>query len=349
MADALISPAVGGIMYAASAASIAYSTVKIKKDNLCEKKVPIMGVAGALVFAGQMINFTIPATGSSGHIGGGILLAGLIGGPAALLALAAVLIIQCLFFADGGLLALGCNIFNMGVIPCLVIYPLLFKRIIAKGLNYKSVTIAAIVSVVVGLQLGAFGVVLETKASGITELPFGAFVALMQPIHLAIGVVEGIVTAAILCYVHGARPEILESTASGKSIGKGVATKKVLAVLIAVTVATGGLLALFASGNPDGLEWAIGNVYDSEDVESGLGEFEEAETGSAGASDAILGTTAFLPDYGFKVDEGEESPVIGTTVSGIVGGALTLVLAGGVGLIISRAKQRRQNETTTPV
>jgi cobalt/nickel transport system permease protein len=62
MADALISPAVGGVLYAASAAAIAYSTVKIKKDNLCEKKVPIMGVAVALVFTGQMINFSIPAT-----------------------------------------------------------------------------------------------------------------------------------------------------------------------------------------------------------------------------------------------------------------------------------------------
>ncbi|MDR2357448.1 MAG: energy-coupling factor ABC transporter permease [Oscillospiraceae bacterium] len=346
MADALISPAVGGVLYAASAASIAYSTAKIKKDSLCEKKVPIMGVAGALVFAGQMINFTIPATGSSGHIGGGILLAGLIGGPAALLALAAVLIIQCLFFADGGLLALGCNIFNMGVIPCLLIYPLLFKRITAKGLSYKSITIASIVSVVVGLQLGAFGVVLETLASGVTELPFGTFVALMQPIHLAIGIVEGIVTAAILCYVHSARPEILESTSAGRRIEGGVALKKVLTVLIAVTVVTGGLLALFASSHPDGLEWAIGNVYNRDDVEEGLGEFEKAETGSAGMADSIQESTAFLPDYAFASDPDNAA---GTTVSGIVGGALTLILAGGAGLIISRAKTGKASETTTPI
>jgi cobalt/nickel transport system permease protein len=229
MADALLSPAVGGVMCAASAAAIAYSAAKVKKDELSEKKLPIMAVTGAFVFAAQMINFTIPGTGSSGHIGGGILLCAMLGGYPALLSLAAVLIIQCLFFADGGLLALGCNIFNIGVIPCLLVYPLIFKPIVKKGLNYKRITIATIISVVVGLQLGAFGVVLETLASGITELPFSTFVVLMQPIHLAIGLVEGIVMSAILCFVYKMRPEILESSVSGASIERGVPVKKVVA------------------------------------------------------------------------------------------------------------------------
>ena len=77
MADALLSPAVGASMCAVSAVAVAYSVKKIKKDELCEKKIPVMG---AFVFAAQMVNFTIPATGSSGHIGGGILLAAMIGG-----------------------------------------------------------------------------------------------------------------------------------------------------------------------------------------------------------------------------------------------------------------------------
>ena len=70
MSDALLSPAVGAGMCLVSAAAVAYSVNKIKKDDLCEKKIPVMGVMGAFVFAAQMINFTIPATGSSGHIGG---------------------------------------------------------------------------------------------------------------------------------------------------------------------------------------------------------------------------------------------------------------------------------------
>ncbi len=124
MADALLSPAVGTTMFAVSAAANAYAAVKIKKNDLSEKKIPVMGVMGAFVFAAQMINFAVPATGASGHIGGGILLASIIGGFPALVSMSVVLIIQCLFFADGGLLALGCNIFNLGVIPCLLIYPL---------------------------------------------------------------------------------------------------------------------------------------------------------------------------------------------------------------------------------
>lgn len=209
MSDALLSPAVGGAMYAVSAVSIAYAVQKIKKDELGEKNLPMMAVAGAFTFAAQMINFTIPGSGSSGHIGGGILLVGLFGGTPAVVTLTAVLLIQCLFFADGGLLALGANIFNMGVIPCLFVCPLIFRPILRKGVTHKRIMIASVVSCVVGLQLGAFCVVLQTLTSGVTELPFHTFVLLMQPIHLAIGFVEGIITAGILNFVYQMRPEIL--------------------------------------------------------------------------------------------------------------------------------------------
>ena len=209
MSDALLSPVVGGAMYAVSAVSIAYAVQKVKKDELGEKNLPMMAVAGAFTFAAQMINFTIPGTGSSGHIGGGILLVGLLGGTPAVVTLTVVLLIQCLFFADGGLLALGANIFNMGVIPCLFVCPLIFRPILRKGVTHKRIMIASVVSCVVGLQLGAFCVVLQTLTSGVTELPFHTFVLLMQPIHLAIGFVEGIITAGILNFVYQMRPEIL--------------------------------------------------------------------------------------------------------------------------------------------
>jgi cobalt/nickel transport system permease protein len=332
MADALLSPAAGATMYVASAAAIAYSVSKIKANDLGEKKVPVMAVSGAMVFAGQMINFTIPATGSSGHIGGGMLLAGLLGAFPALLAIAAVLIIQCLFFADGGLLALGCNIFNMGVIPCLIVYPLIYKRILSKGITYKRIGAASIVGVVVGLQLGAFGVVAETALSGITELPFGAFVLLMQPIHLAIGVVEGIVTAAVLSFVFRMRPELLESATSGQALPKAASLKRVLTALVIVAVCVGGLLSLFASANPDGLEWAMERVAGTAELETAGGVFDRV----ASLQDAF----AFLPDYSFPSSEA----AAGTSVSGIVGGALTFALAGLAGLLISLFKRRRGKE-----
>ncbi|MDR2784460.1 MAG: energy-coupling factor ABC transporter permease [Treponema sp.] len=330
MADALISPAVGGAAWALSAAAVAYSTVKIKNE-LGDKKVPLMAVAGAFVFAAQMINFTIPATGSSGHIGGGILLAGLLGAFPALLTIAAVLVIQCLFFADGGLLALGCNILNMGVIPCLVVYPLVFKPILGKGYTVKRIGLAAIVSAIIGLQTGAFGVVLETLLSGITALPFGAFVLLMQPIHLAIGIVEGIVTAAVLGFVFTMRPEILESSGAGTFLPRGIPVKKVLITLGAATLVVGGILSIFASAYPDGLEWSMEGVAGTAELEAEGPAFRQAE--------AIQEATAFMPDYGFP--SGGEDSAAGTAVAGIAGSLLTCALAGLAGFVIWRVKKSR--------
>ena len=332
MADALLSPAVGGVMYAASAAAVVYSAVKIKKDELGEKKLPVMAVAGAFVFAAQMINFTIPGTGSSGHIGGGILLASLLGGFPAFLTLAAVLIIQCLFFADGGLLALGCNIFNIGVLPCLLVYPLVYRPIMKKGFSYKRIVLASVLSVVVGLQLGAFGVVLETLASGVTELPFGTFVVLMQPIHLVIGLVEGIVTAAILSFVFKMRPEIMESSVTRAPMKSGASVKGIVTALIIATVVVGGALSWFASSNPDGLEWAMIKT-------AGTAELEVKGDVYDGAAN-IQGATAILPDYDYA-GAGEDGSSTGKTVAGLAGGAMTFALAGLAGFLISKAKKRK--------
>lgn len=319
MADALLSPAVGTCMYAASAAAMGYAAVKLKKDDrFDEKALPVMAVTGALVFAGQMINFTIPGTGSSGHIGGGILLASMLGPKAGLLTIAAVLLIQCLFFADGGLLALGCNIFNMGVIPCLIIYPLVFVPL-AKRFGLKGIMGGSVLAVVLGLQLGAFSVVLETVASKVAEIPFGTFVLLMQPIHLAIGLVEGVVTALVLSYVYKVRPETLdtyEGNMDKRSSGRLLAVFGVLAIV------SGAFLSLYASGYPDGLEWAL--------ERAGFNE-----TGSGGIYEVISRIqekTSILPDYEH------------TSMSGIIGGVLVVILAFLTGLIIT-LKKKKKNKT----
>jgi cobalt/nickel transport system permease protein len=336
MADALISPAVGGAGWLVSAASVAYASAKIKNE-LGEKKVPLMAVAASFVFAAQMINFTIPGTGSSGHIGGGVLLAGLLGPYPALLSLAAVLVIQCLFFADGGLLALGCNIFNMGVVPCLIVYPLIFKPLLKTGRSAKKVSAVSILAVAAGLQAGAFGVVAETQLSGITALPFSVFVLLMQPIHLAIGLVEGVITAGVLNFVYALRPEIPESVLRGEPLEAGISLKKVVACLGVITLITGGLLSLFASAYPDGLEWAMERT-----LGAGGGAAELEAAGPAfHRAEAIQGATAFMPDYGFPPAEGEAGSAGGTSLAGVLGSVLTCVLAGGTGYLIYRVKKNR--------
>ncbi len=220
MIDALISPEVGGTLAAAAAAVGGYSIKKISTRSEEHKSfIPLIGISAAFVFAAQMINFTIPGTGSSGHIGGGLLLAILLGPHAAFLALSVILIIQSLFFADGGILALGANIINMGFFTCFIAYPFIYKPI---STRFKSGTVifgATIAAAVIGLQLGAFSVVLETLISGKTELPFKTFLFLMQPIHLAIGIVEGFATAALILYVRKNAPEILIGDMQKKTSG----------------------------------------------------------------------------------------------------------------------------------
>ncbi|MBU1146941.1 MAG: energy-coupling factor ABC transporter permease [Candidatus Omnitrophica bacterium] len=339
MADALISPAVGGTMWAATAGLIAYSAKKLKEEA-DERKVSLMGVLGAFIFASQMINFSIPATGSSGHLGGGMILAILLGPYAAFLVMASVLIVQALFFADGGLLALGCNIFNMGFFPCFVVYPLVYRKIAGSASTQKKIMFGSLAAAIIGLQLGAFGVVIETVFSGISELPFRTFVLLMQPIHLAIGIVEGLVTAAVVTFVWNARPEILNAAEHSVPIGI-VNIKKVLLGLVLAAAVAGGALSWFASSNPDGLEWAMFKA-------SGKEELESHKTVHVSLA-AIQEKTAFLPDYGFKKDESETEPEAsagtswpavdsGTSVSGLAGGGLTLFMSILIGLGLKRRK-----------
>jgi len=335
MSDALLSPAVGGVMWAATAGAIAYSSRCLKRQD-DDRLVPLMGVLGAFVFAAQMINFSIPGTGSSGHLGGGLLLAILLGPHAAFLTLASVLVIQALFFADGGLLALGCNIFNLGIFPCFIAYPLLYRPLVHNESSRGMVITASLLGAIVGLQMGAFGVVLETTLSGISALPFTSFVLLMQPIHLAIGIVEGIVTAGVILYVRSLQPDLLQSAATVSPL-KSTGGRRVLVGLLLAAVVTGGSLSWFASANPDGLEWAIARV-------AGVEELEMPDRGLYGMLAHWQEETAFLPDYSLPVGnedgraETEQWPAVdaGTSLAGVVGGGMTLLLAGLGGFVLRR-------------
>ncbi len=333
MADALLSPAVGSVMYAASTGATWYAVSKVKKEQT-DKTLPLMAVSGAFVFAAQMINFTIPGTGSSGHIGGGMLLAGLLGGGPALLTMATVLLIQCLFFADGGLLAYGANLFHMGVIPCLLMYPLIFRPLLRRGRQRKNILLASVLATVVGLQLGAFGVVVETLASGVTELPFSKFVLLMQPIHLAIGSVEGILTAAILQVVYQMQPQLLEEHINTTDAAKPKQMRRVVVLFALLAVITGGILSLYASSKPDGLEWSVEKVTGAPELARQNPVYDV--TGS------IQEKTAILPDYDYA--EGTEGLGNGTSVSGLLGAGITFVLAGALGFLMRKLGKKRTVE-----
>jgi cobalt/nickel transport system permease protein len=254
--------------------------------------------------------------------------------------------VQALFFADGGLLALGCNIFNLGFFPAFVAYPFVFKPLLGDKPTAGRLSLAAMGGAVVSLQLGAFGVVMETVFSGIAELPFSTFVLLMQPIHLGIGVVEGLVSAAVISFIWKARPEVLEQAALRQPIGK-IPMKKVLVGLGIAAVITGGVLSRFASSKPDGLEWSMFKVSGKEEL--------AGTTGVHHSLGALREKTAFLPDYSLRKAEHEgaaaagavkekrvpawPAPDTGASVSGIVGGILTLLVAGAIGFLLKKREK----------
>ncbi|MBM3335509.1 energy-coupling factor ABC transporter permease, partial [Candidatus Sumerlaeota bacterium] len=171
MADALLSPAVGGAFAVISGGLIAYCARRVGRES-DERQVPLMGILGAFVFAAQMVNFAIPGTGSSGHLSGGMLLAILLGPYAAFLVMASVLVVQALIFLDGGILALGTNIFNLGVWPCFLGL-LLYRAISGRNGSAWRQCLATLIAVVVSLELGALGVVVQTLLSGRVSLWFG--------------------------------------------------------------------------------------------------------------------------------------------------------------------------------
>jgi cobalt/nickel transport system permease protein len=335
MADALLSPAVGGLMWAASGAALVIAARRVQ-DHDDARLTPLMGVLGAFVFAAQMINFAIPGTGSSGHLGGGLLLAILLGPAPAFVVIASVLTVQALFFADGGLLALGANLFNLGLLPCYLAYPLVYRPLARGTPSPARLTFACVAAAVVGLQLGALGVVLQTVGSAVTSLDFSTFLWLMLPIHLAIGVVEGLATAALVLFIRRARPDLLASSATPRR-----AFAPVLAGFTAAALVTGGLLAWFASADPDGLEWSLARAAHAGEL-----------TAPASPVHATLAQAqqrlAVLPDYDLPGAR-EPAPGVaaawarpGTSLAGVVGAALTLLLVLLTAWVVRRQRGRQQ-------
>jgi cobalt/nickel transport system permease protein len=315
MADALLSPAVGGTLWAASAAVVSRSSRRFA-DGMDERIAPLMGMTGAFVFAAQMVNFAIPGTGSSGHLGGGLLLALLLGPHAAVVVMTSILLVQALFFADGGILALGANVWNLGIVPAFVATPLVARPLIRRGYEAAGLVLGAVVA----LQLGALGVVGQTTASGIAALPPVPFLAAMLPIHLAIGLVEGLVTLAVWRVLGDRRPEALPSLSPAAARPGGV----LLAGLLLASLLTGGVLSWLASEKPDGLEWSVARAASADPA---------AEGRLHGLLAKAQARIAAFPDY---APRGAEPSRPGTSAAGLLGTAATLGLVAGVALLLRR-------------
>ncbi len=210
MANELLSVPVAGVTLAFVAVVVAIAA-RCARRAAADERLPLMGVMGAFVFAAQMINFTLPGMpGTSGHLGGGVLLAILMGPAAGIVTMSAILIVQCLLFQDGGLLALGCNILNLGVIPCLLgggVYRLLLGAP-GRAAAWRQY-LAAWLACLVGVTAGAAMVPIEAAVSGVLRVPLSQFLGVMIGVHLVIALCEGAVTFAVVAYLRRVRPELL--------------------------------------------------------------------------------------------------------------------------------------------
>lgn len=238
---------------------VAIASRRIGGNSIAENNLSLMGVMGAFVFAAEMINFTLPGMpGTSGHIGGGILLSILLGPAAGIVTMSAILIVQCLLFQDGGLLALGCNIINLGIVPCLL--GSLTYRVVL-GSSTKAAAwrqyLAAWIACVIGVTAGAALVPFEAALSGVLLVPLSQFLAVMIGVHLVIAFCEGAVTFAVIAYLRFVKPELLgiETAVAQKELfrpGYGI----VCTSLLVTAFLLAGVVSWFASSWPDGLEWS---------------------------------------------------------------------------------------------
>ncbi len=299
--SALISAAVA-IGFTAVQTTVTAVAVKKTVNKTTTTSIRRAAIAGALIFALQMLNFAIPGTGSSGHVVGAILLCILLGRWSAFLTMGAVLLVQSLFFGDGGLLAFSCNWFNMAFIPCVLVYPLAMR--LFNGNMYR----IALTAPVVSLLLGALAASVEIGISGLSALSFGQLIKSMLFIHLFIGIGEGLIIWAIL--------KVMDM---GKAVNAELKT-------IVMAIVVGCVFSLFASASPDGLEWSL--MKSAGDVP------HLVETGVIHQYfDRIQEAMVIMPDYSFDV-LGDHA---GKSLSALFGVVLVLLTVFSILLFIPKS------------
>ncbi len=204
--DGFLNAATVATTCAVSAGGIG-GAVRIVGKKLKEKQVPLMGILAAFIFAAQMLNFPV-AGGTSGHVIGAALAAILLGPWAALLIMSCVLIAQSLIFQDGGLLALGANIFNMGIVASFSAY-YVYKLITwLAGANRRGTLIGGFVAAWLSVFLASIFCAIELAVSG--SSPFAVVLPAMAGVHALIGIGEGMITGAVLVLVLATRADLLQ-------------------------------------------------------------------------------------------------------------------------------------------
>jgi cobalt/nickel transport system permease protein len=299
--DGFLSFIVSAVCWAISAMVLSVAISRTNK-SLGEKQVPLMGVMAAFIFAAQMINFPV-AGGTSGHLLGGALAAIVLGPWAAMVVMTAVIAVQSLLFQDGGLLVMGANILNMGLITSVIGYGL-YRAVLGRPRRVKLVVagFAAWLSV----MAGALATALELWLSGTSNLQ--TVTLAMLGVHAVIGIGESLITVAALTFILQTRPGLVGEESAAAHGGRGWAIAGVVLSLVVI------LLSPFASANPDGLERVATN----------LGFINRSQS-------AVYN---LLPDYTL--------PILGRTpLSTIMAGVIGMFVVLALALIAGRSLQKR--------
>ena len=203
--DGFLSTATVATTYAVSAGAIAYS-LRQSNRKLEERHVPLLGMMGAFIFAAQMINFPV-AGGTSGHLVGAALAAILLGPWAAALVMSSVIIVQSLIFQDGGLLTMGANIFNMGIVASFAGYYLYYGTVWLFGEGHRSRVAGSLIAAWVSVLLASVFTAIELAVSG--TVPWRVALPAMAGVHVLIGIGEGAITTAVLGFVWATRRDLM--------------------------------------------------------------------------------------------------------------------------------------------
>jgi cobalt/nickel transport system permease protein len=305
------------------------------KQTITTDQLGLMGILGAFVFAAQMVNLPLPGLpGTSGHLIGAVLLAILLGPHASALVVSSIVIVQCLIFQDGGLLALGCNLINMALVPAYLgyaVYGLILNQSPVPWRFHWAVMTSALITVLAAAIL----VPVQTALSGVLTLPFRTFVWTMLSVHAVIGLLEGIITVAVLTYVRQIRPDMMSQTDQTCGTNRG---KSLVVTLAIITLLLSAVASLYSSDRPDGLEWSYLERPDQPEFESSVQPHKQAKT-----VETLQSQYTILPDYAKRpgpmgqINTDDAAVSAGwTSFAGVVGSLITMAVIWGIALCLRK-------------
>ncbi|WP_283138746.1 energy-coupling factor ABC transporter permease [Rhizohabitans arisaemae] len=328
------------VSVSAAAVAVAGVTVCLRgaRKELDDRTAPMAGLVAAFVFAVQMLNFPV-AVGTSGHLLGGALAAILVGPYTGVLCIAVVLLVQALFFADGGLTALGVNIGLLGIVTVLVGYGVfrLVTRFAPR--SRAAIGIGSFTAALISVPVSALVFTLLYAVGGTSSIEIGTVATAMVGVHTLIGIGEGLITMVAVSTVLAVRPDLVYGAralarplllrrADGSPIPADAEraeprrrTRPVLIGGVVITLLLAGVVGFYASSSPDGLERVAADTgFDTQAKPHDL-------------ADSPLG------DYGVK---GVENERISVGLAGVIGVTITLLAGGGVAWAARRRTEHRR-------